>query len=233
MTPERFNRLRAVLDRRQPDLTVVMENVHKPHNFSAVLRSCDAVGIFETHAVAPADTFRVYDGLSGGTRRYVGVRRWDPPQLGTCLDHLRGRGFSILAAHPAARAQNFRSVDYTRPTALLLGQELDGVTETAARLADAWVVIPMAGMARSLNVSVAAALILFEAQQQRREAGLYDTCRLDPEIYETTLFEWAYPRLADVCRRHAQPYPELDEEGEIVGDLPGTGKGTIEPSIVP
>jgi len=223
MTPKRFRRLRSVLDRRQPDLTVVMENVHKPHNFSAVLRSCDAVGIFETHAVAPADTFRVYDGLAGGTRRYVGVHRWDPPRLADCLDHLRQRGLSILAAHPDPRARDFREVDYTRPTALLLGQELDGVTREAARLADAWVVIPMAGMSRSLNVSVAAALILFEAQRRRREAGLYDACRLDAATYRATLFEWAYPQLADLCRRHGHPYPALDENGEIVGELPGRG----------
>ena len=223
MTPKRFRRLRSVLDRRQPDLTVVMENVHKGHNVSAVLRSCDAVGVFETHAVAPTETFRVYHGLSGGVRRYVAVRRWEAGELDACLRHLREQGFSILAAHPAAGAQDFREVDYTRPTALVLGQELDGVTDEAARRADAWVKIPMEGMARSLNVSVAAALILFEAQRQRREAGLYETCRIDPATYKAALFEWAYPRLADLCRRHEHPYPELGADGEILGQLPGRG----------
>lgn len=219
MTPERFRRLRAVLDRRQPDLTVVMENVHKPHNFSAVLRSCDAVGVFETHAVAPAETFRTYRGLSGGTRRYVGVRRWD--DLAACFAHLREGGFQVLAAHPAPDAVDFRQLDYTLPTALLLGQELEGVSEQAAGRADRWVVIPMEGMGRSLNVSVAAALLLYQAQHQRQEAGLYDASRLDPEVHRRTLFEWAYPRIAHLCRQHDHPYPQLDEDGEIVGDLPG------------
>jgi tRNA (guanosine-2'-O-)-methyltransferase len=221
MTPKRFQRLRSVLDRRQPDLTVVMENVHKPHNFSAVLRSCDAVGVFETHAVAPAGTFRVFHGLSGGTRRYVGVRRWDKGDLGTCLGHLQERGFAILAAHPAPGATDYRELDYTRPTAVLLGQELDGLTEEAAEQADVWVAIPMEGMGRSLNVSVAAALLLFEARRQRRAAGMYEQSRLDVETRRRTLFEWAYPRLARLCREREHPYPELGEDGEILGELPG------------
>ena len=223
MTPKRFQRLRSVLDRRQPDLTVVMENVHKPHNFSAVLRSCDAVGVFESHAVAPAETFRVFHGLSGGIRRYVEVRRWDEGELGTCLGHLRERGLTILAAHPAPGARDYREVDYTRPTAVLLGQELDGVTEEAAKGADIWVAIPMEGMGRSLNVSVAAALLLFEARRQREAAGLYETSRLDPETRRWKLFEWAYPRLAHLCRERDHPYPELGENGEILGELPGRG----------
>lgn len=221
MTPKRFQRLRSALDRRQPDLTVVMENVHKPHNFSAVLRSCDAVGVFETHAVAPAETFRVFHGLSGGTRRYVGVRRWDEGELRICLGRLRERGFTVLAAHPAPGARDYREVDYTRPTAVLLGQELEGVTEEAAERADVWVAIPMEGMGRSLNVSVAAALLLFEARRQRRAAGLYETSRLDAETYRRRLFEWAYPRLARLCREREHPYPELGEDGEILGELPG------------
>lgn len=219
MTPKRFQRLRSVLDRRQPDLTVVMDNVHKPHNFSAVLRTCDAVGVFETHAVAPADTFRLFHGLSGGARRYVGVTRWD--ELQACFEHLGDGGFTVLAAHPEARARDFRELDYTRPTALLLGQELDGLTDEAKELADGWIAIPMEGMGRSLNVSVAAALVLFEAQRQRREEGMYDTCRLDPATYQRTLFEWAYPRIATLCRERRHPYPELGESGEILGELPG------------
>ncbi|HHO57650.1 MAG TPA: tRNA (guanine-N2)-dimethyltransferase, partial [Oceanithermus profundus] len=130
--------------------------------------------------------------------------------------HLKERGFTVYAANLSERALDYREVDYTRPAAVLLGAEKWGVSPRAAELADADVIIPMMGMVQSLNVSVAAAVILFEAQRQRLAAGLYDRPRLDPATYRRTLFEWAYPREAAVLRRQGLPYPELDEEGRIV-----------------
>lgn len=218
MTPERFRRIVRVLERRQPDLTVVMENVHKPHNFSAVLRTCDAAGVFEAHAVTRDGTLAVADAVAQGTKRWVEVRTH--AGLHEAFDHLRERGFRILAAHLDERAVDFREVDYTRPTALLLGQEKDGVTPEAAARADGWIAVPMAGMVASLNVSVAAAVVLFEAQRQRAAAGLYDRRRLDEETWRRALFEWAYPALAERCRREGVPYPPLGPDGEILGEVP-------------
>jgi len=218
MTPRRFAKLRAVLERRQPDLTVLMENVHKSHNFSAVLRTCDAVGIGEVHAVAPEATVRVYSGLAGGAHRWVEVHKW--ASLEEAFSVLRRQGLQILAAHPARDAVDYRTLDYTRPTAVLLGQEKDGVTAEAAAGADGWIAISMLGMGLSLNVSVAAALILFEAQRQRVEAGLYDRPRLPVEIRQRRLFEWAYPEIARLCRQREIPYPELSDDGEILGEVP-------------
>ncbi|MFO7895092.1 MAG: tRNA (guanosine(18)-2'-O)-methyltransferase TrmH [Longimicrobiales bacterium] len=217
MTPERFRTLRAVLDRRQPDLTVLMDRVHKPHNFSAALRTCDAVGVLDAHLV-PTDDFRPAHQTAGGSNRYVNVQRHG--SLGDALRTLRDDGMTVLAAHPAGDAVDFRAVDYTGPTAILLGTELHGLSDDAAAAADRRVVIPMMGAAESLNVSVAAAVILYEAQRQRSEAGLYDGPRLDEERYRRTLFEWAYPRIADLCRRRGVEYPPLGEDGEILGELP-------------
>lgn len=218
MTPERFARLRRVLDRRQPDLTVLMENVHKPHNLSAVVRSCDAVGVLEAHAVAPRENLRLYKGITGGSRSWVPVRVHR--DLGEAFAALEAGGFQVLAAHPAPGSVDYRRVDYTRPTALLLGQERDGVSREAAARAHRWVAVPMLGMVASLNVSVAAAIVLFEAQRQRAAAGLYDRCRLDDDRYRETLFEWAYPELAALCRRRRAPYPELGDDGQLLGELP-------------
>jgi tRNA (guanosine-2'-O-)-methyltransferase len=217
VTPERFRTLRAILDRRQPDLTVLMDRVHKPHNFSAVLRTCDAVGVFEAHIVPTAD-FKPAHQTAGGSSRYVGVRRHQ--SLDDALNALRGDGMTIVAAHPSEDAVDFRSVDYMGPTALLLGTELEGLSDAAAEAADTRVAVPMVGAVESLNVSVAAAVILYEVQRQRADAGLYDASRLDDEVYRRTLFEWAYPRIADLCRRRDAPYPELDEDGEIIGEVP-------------
>jgi tRNA (guanosine-2'-O-)-methyltransferase len=218
MTPRRFHRLRQVLDRRQPDLTVVLENVHKPHNLSAIVRTCDAVGVFEAHAVTPDGTLDLVDAVAQGTRRWMRLRTH--PTLYEAFDLLRERGFRILAAHLEPRAVDYREIDYRRPTAVLLGQEKDGVTAEAAARADDLVAIPMLGMVTSLNVSVAAALLLFEAQRQRAAAGLYGRRRLDDETYRHTLFEWAYPGLAELCRREGLPYPPLGEDGEILGPVP-------------
>jgi len=217
-TVERFHRVRRVLERRQPDLTVVMENVHKPHNFSAVVRTCDAVGVFAAHAVTPDGTLSVADAVAMGSRQWLRVHTHS--SLYECFDRLHDDGFRILAAHPDERAVDYRAADYTRPTAVLLGEERDGVSAEASARADGWIAIPMRGMVASLNVSVAAAIILFEAERQRAAAGLYDRRRLDDEAYRTTLFEWAYPTLAEKCRREGVPYPRLGEDGELLGEVP-------------
>ena len=218
MTPERFQRITDVLDRRQPDLTVVMENVHKPHNFSAVVRTCDAVGVLEAHAVTPDGTLSVADAVAQGTKRWMRVRTH--ASILEAFDRLHDTGHQILAAHLDDRAVDFREVDYTKPTAVLLGQEKDGVTTEAAARADELILIPMMGMVQSLNVSVAAALVLFEAQCQRALAGMYDERRLDDETYEKLRFEWAYPTFAEKCRREGVAYPPLGEEGEWLGEVP-------------
>ncbi|HSS63672.1 MAG TPA: tRNA (guanosine(18)-2'-O)-methyltransferase TrmH [Gammaproteobacteria bacterium] len=217
MTPKRYLKLRGVLDRRQPDLTVLLDNVHKTHNFSAVVRSCDAVGAFEAHAVWPNPRLEPNHMSSGGTGKWVRV--CVHPDLNTAASALRDRGMQIVAAHLDEGANDYRRVDFTRPTAILLGAELDGVSKAGLSLADIRVAVPMAGMVQSLNVSVAAAILLFEAQRQREAAGLYERPRLDPEVYARTLFEWCHPEVAEHCRRNSRPYPPLDENGEISGPL--------------
>jgi tRNA (guanosine-2'-O-)-methyltransferase len=222
MLPERFERLRAVLDRRQPDLTVLMDNVHKPHNFSAVLRTCDAVGVFQAHAVWPSPRLRPAHDTAGGSGKWVPVRTHR--SIADAVGVLEAGGFTVVAAHPARDAVDFREIDYTRPTAVLLGAELEGVGDEGLELAHRHVVVPMHGHVRSLNVSVAAAVILFEAERQRTAAGLYASTRLAPEIHARTLFEWAHPHVAAWCRRHAKPYPALGEDGTILGEV-----GRIDP----
>lgn len=217
MTPDRFRRLQQILARRQPDLAVLMDRVHKPHNFSAVLRTCDAVGVLRAHVV-PTEDFGLARGTTKGAARYIEVVRHE--SVGGAVAALHATGATVVAAHPAPGSEDFRAVDYTRPTAILLGTELEGLSDEAIGLADRHVGIPMLGAVASLNVSVAAAVILYEAQRQRAEAGLYDRPRLDPDLARSLLFEWTYPRIADLCRRRDVPYPPLGPDGEIVGDVP-------------
>lgn len=213
MTPERWARLHQVLDRRQPDLTVLLENVHKPRNFHAIVRTADAVGVVQAYAITPLGPLRRHSFVAAGSDRWVGIETFASTAEGGAA--LRERGFRVVAAHLTDRARDFRELDYTLPTALLLGQEKFGLTAEGEAAADDLVKIPMLGMVGSLNVSVAAALILFEAQRQRQAAGLYDRPRLDETTRRRLLFEWAYPELASWCRRRERPYPALSADGEL------------------
>jgi tRNA (guanosine-2'-O-)-methyltransferase len=188
VTEARRKRLEEVLSRRQPDLTVLLENVHKPHNLSAILRSCDAVGVLEAHAVNPTGGVPTFNETSGGSHKWVYLRVH--PSIQEAYAHLRARGFRVYATALREDALDYRQVDYTRPTAILLGAEKWGVSEEALALADGAIRIPMLGMVQSLNVSVAAAVILFEAQRQRLQAGLYQEPRLEPELYQKVLEDW-------------------------------------------
>ena len=213
MNPERFQKLARALHRRQPDLTVLMERVHKSHNLSAILRNCDAVGVLEAHAIPPPEGLQIHSHTSAGTAKWVRLVRHRTIQ--EAIQELKGRGFRVLAAQAGPESVDFREVDFTVPTALMMGAELLGLSDEALALADARVSVPMVGMAHSLNVSVATALLLFEAFRQREAAGMYEESRIDPEDRKRILFEWAYPRIARHCRERGTPYPSLGEDGGL------------------
>ncbi len=172
MTPQRHRRIRTMLASRQPDLTVLLDQVHKPHNIHAILRTCDAVGIGEMHVTAREGRINPHDGIAGGSRKWVDLHLH--AELPAMLHVARCAGMQIIAAHPEGGCVDFRNVDYTQPTALLMGAELWGVSRSGLAQADQHISIPMAGMVASLNVSVAAAVILYEAQRQRQVAGMYN-----------------------------------------------------------
>jgi tRNA (guanosine-2'-O-)-methyltransferase len=211
MTPERFSRLRAALARRQPDLTVLLDSVNKSHNVSAILRTADAVALHKLHTVSTGNAMRRHHMIAGGAKRWVSVTLHPSSEAAVAM--LRREGFRLVAAHAGPGALDFRDVDYTRKTAIVVGAELIGISEHALAAADELVAIPMHGLGTSLNVSVAAAALLLEAERQRRAAGMYDECRLSPAEYERTLFEWCYPEIAARCRELARPYPPLSSEG--------------------
>ncbi|MCF6299754.1 MAG: tRNA (guanosine(18)-2'-O)-methyltransferase TrmH [Proteobacteria bacterium] len=213
MTPKRFKTLQKILRQRQPDLTLVMDGVHKPHNFNAIIRSCDSVGVFQVHYVPVEAGFRPLKHTASGSQKYV-VANEHQNFTSLCLE-LKDSGHQILAAHLSDQAVDFRSIDFTKPTALVMGAELEGISDKTAELVDQHITIPMYGMVESLNVSVAAAIILFEAQRQRTVHGMYDRCSLNETVYEKVLFEWCWPKIAKLCQQKNRPYPQLDESGDF------------------
>lgn len=214
MSPERLARIRQMLALRQPDLTLCLEEVNKSHNLAAMIRTGDAVGVHEVHAVWPRRT-RMHNNPAKGSQNWVRVQRHET--IADAVGVLRAQGMQILATHLSPRAVDFRAIDYTQPTAILFGAEKHGISDEALALADQDIVIPMVGMAQSLNVSVASALILYEAQRQRQLAGLYERgCQLPKVEQDRLLFEGGHPIFAKICRQKGLPYPEIDEQGEIV-----------------
>jgi tRNA (guanosine-2'-O-)-methyltransferase len=188
MTPERKARIEAVAACRQTDLTVFMERVHKPHNVAAVIRTCDAVGIWRAHAVPGSDGIPRLNHTSQGAQRWVELVRH--PDTASGLDELRATGFRLYAAHFSDRAIDYREPDYTQPTAIILGTEKFGVSDEALAMVDEEIIIPMHGMAQSLNVSVATALVLYEAQRQRQAAGMYEPRSLEQSPWKELAAGW-------------------------------------------
>jgi tRNA (guanosine-2'-O-)-methyltransferase len=187
VTAQRRERLETVLRQRQRDLTLVLANIHDPHNVSAIYRSCDAFGVSAVHLYYTGTPFPALSGkTSASARKWVDtVRHTSPAALRAALaDHQ----LLLADCSPAAAAAHTR--DLTRPTAIIMGNEHQGPPEELIAVADGDIFIPMYGMIRSFNVSVAAALLLAEASRQRREAGMYARPSLSPREYEDLLAAW-------------------------------------------
>ncbi len=190
-TDRRRQRVSDVLARRQPDLTVVLEDVHDQHNASAVLRSCDAVGVVAVHLVyrnetPPEQAFA--RTTSASAAKWIETIRHD--SIEACYAALRARGCTVLATAVGAESRNLYDVDLCRPTALVFGNEMRGLTDEAIASADGSIVIPMMGMVQSLNISVACAVVLYESLRQRRAGGHYDSAKLDTEARERMTEAW-------------------------------------------
>lgn len=164
---ERRQRIDAVIDARLSGLTVMVENLHDPRNGAAVLRSCEAFGLATVHVVEAAERFRFSPAVSQGCEKWLDVERH--PTFARAEARLRAAGFVLYAAVPDA-AVSLGDLDFARPAAIVVGNEHDGLTAEAAGAADVRFSIPMAGMTRSLNLSVAAAVTLSHAAARRRAA---------------------------------------------------------------
>ncbi|TGN40029.1 tRNA (guanosine(18)-2'-O)-methyltransferase TrmH [Marinobacter confluentis] len=215
MTPERLARIKQTLNTRQPDLSVLTDQVHKPRNLSAIIRSCDAFGVANMHVVWPREGFRAFRKTAGGSYHWVTTHTH--PTMDDAVGALKGQGHKLYAAQLSDRAIDFREADFTVPCTVILGNEVDGVSDNAADQADEHIVIPMMGMVESLNVSAACAIILSEAQRQRKLAGMFDHQRLPDAEYNRLLFRWCQPVVKRYCDDRNLPYPAIDPEtGELI-----------------
>jgi tRNA (guanosine-2'-O-)-methyltransferase len=188
-----LQKIEQVLRNRQPDLTVVMENIHDPHNVSAMLRTCDAAGVMEVQLVYTDEEFPdIGKKSSASAKKWVERRRFD--SIEGCYQDLRNKGFRIFATRIGASSKPLYELDFTDGSAFVFGNEHRGVSDEAAEKADECIEIPMFGMIESLNVSVACAVILYEAVRQRMKVGKYGRVKLEDAAMEQLLKTWAMKR---------------------------------------
>ena len=197
MTPERKEKLRTVLNKRQNDITVVLENVFDPHNISAVMRSCDAVGLQDIYILNTKIPRHKKWGAksSSSAAKWLTIHQFDNAE--ECFLSLRKKYSTILTTHLSSDAVDLYSVDLAKSIALVFGNEHSGVSDEIRALADGNFVIPQVGIIRSLNISVACAVTLYEAFRQKSIAGHYKQQKLTDVQYSELFKEWETPSTED------------------------------------
>lgn len=192
MTPERYDRLDAVLKKRQPDLTVVLENVFDPHNISAVMRTCDAVGIQDIYIL----NNKIPPHKKWGAKSSSSAAKWltihQFTDAADCFKALRNNYKKIYTTHLSTDAVGLHELNLTEPVALVFGNEHSGVSEEIIAMADGNFIIPQVGIIRSLNISVACAVTLYEAYRQKNNASHYETTKLAGDKLDTLRKDWGF-----------------------------------------
>jgi tRNA (guanosine-2'-O-)-methyltransferase len=192
MTPERYSRLTAVLHKRQPDITVVLENVFDPHNISAVMRTCDAIGIQDiyilNHKIPPHKKWG--EKSSSSAVKWLTIHQFT--DANECFAALRKNYKKIYTTHLSSDALSLHDLDLTESIALVFGNEHSGVSDEIIAMADGNFIIPQVGIIKSLNISVACAVTLYEAYRQKNNAGHYDSPKLQPEQLCQLRDEWGF-----------------------------------------
>ncbi len=156
LTPERWAKIQKVVNSRTCDVTPVLENIYDRGNMSAVFRSSEAMGFQSVHVIEPGERFKESQRVTAGADKWLDILRFK--ETVTAVAAIRGKGYQILATHLNADARPLAEMDLTQPTAIVFGNEKDGISKDMIELCDATVVLPMRGFVQSYNISVAAAI---------------------------------------------------------------------------
>jgi tRNA (guanosine-2'-O-)-methyltransferase len=188
-TERRAKKIVSVIKARQKSLHFVLENIHDPHNVSAIFRTCDAAGIPKVSLVYDIESFPKI-GKKSSASAFKWIEKDKYKSVKDCYDVLHSEGYKIYASSIQKGSKNLYELDLTKKTALVLGNEHRGASDEAVSLADEKFIIPMFGMVQSLNVSVAAAVIAYEALRQRLEKGMYEKSEFSEEELKNYIEKW-------------------------------------------
>ncbi len=185
ITEQRLEKFARVSSARQ-QMTVIIENVHDPHNIGAVMRTCDSVGIQELYILYTEDHLEAsrIDDVKGSA---TGVRKWLDihfyRDVKTCFDAVYKKYDYVYATHLGKESKSVYELDMTNKVAFLFGNEKEGISEEALGYTHGNFIIPQYGMVNSLNISVACAITLYEACRQRESAGMYNNQEPKDDLY--------------------------------------------------
>ncbi len=189
-TKKRREKIISVLSARQKNLKLVLENIHDPHNVSAIFRTCDAVGIQYVNLLYNTNKFPKI-GKKSSASAFKWVDRTKFVSVSECFRSLRNEGFKIYASSLKENSKNLYDLDLTGKIAIVLGNEHTGISEEVEQQSDLLFKIPMFGMVQSLNVSVAAAVILYETLRQRLAKGMYRKSEFSEDELKTLIDIWS------------------------------------------
>jgi tRNA (guanosine-2'-O-)-methyltransferase len=167
LTAERRNRIEAVVQGRTFNCVSVLENIYDRGNASAVLRSQEALGFGAAHMIELGEKFKESQRTTAGADKWVEVKKWKSTE--SCVLALKDQGFQVVATHLDAKAKAISQIDFSKPTALVLGNEKEGISLEMQKLADHTVILPMTGFVQSYNISVAAALSFYHMHMDRNQ----------------------------------------------------------------
>ncbi|MCX7875820.1 MAG: RNA methyltransferase [Melioribacteraceae bacterium] len=188
-TERRLAKITKAAKARQKSLIVILENIHDPHNVSAIYRSCDAVGVLKVGLVYTNEKFpKISRITSSSANKWIETVRFNSVE--ECITYLKENGFKIYVSILDENAKSINDVDFTIPSAIVMGNEHRGVSDDFIKYADEKIYIPMRGMIQSLNVSVATAVTLYEAHRQRSLKGMYNQNDLSENELENLIQSW-------------------------------------------
>ena len=192
MTTERIARLTDVLEKRQPGLTVVLENISDPHNISAVMRTCDAVGIQDIYVLnTTIEQHKRWSAKSSSSAaKWLTIHQYT--DAAACFAELRKHFDKIYTTHLSSDAVGLYELNLTQKTALVFGNEHSGISNEIIAMADGNFIIPQVGIIKSLNISVACAVTLYEAYRQKEIAGHYKNIQLQDMAFKQLKTNWGF-----------------------------------------
>ena len=204
LTTKRKHTFKEVLNNRTRHFTVVLEDIYQAHNASAVVRTCDIFGVQNIHAIENKYTNKVSRHVAKGSQKWLNIKRYraDGNNTTICLNHLKKEGYQIIGTTPHNNSCLLADFDITKKAAFVFGVEADGISEEVKEKADGFLKIPMVGFTESLNISVAAAIILQDVTTKLRKSTI--DWKLSDEEKLTLYFDWVRKTIknADKIEQH-------------------------------
>ncbi len=198
LTDKRKQTFKDVLSQRTRHFTVVLEDIYQAHNASAVVRTCDIFGVQDIHAIENKYTNKVSRHVAKGSQKWLNIKRYreDGDNTTACLNHLKKEGYQIIGTTPHNNSCMLQEFDITKKSAFVFGEEAEGISDIVKDNADGFLKIPMVGFTESLNISVAAAIILQDVTTKLRESTI--NWQLTDQEKKVLYFDWVKKTIKNV-----------------------------------